>query len=448
MKKMRIIIAVLSLSLFCVTSGVAFDFGALLGSGVKGSRTHDREGEDICETTSDFRHMENFSAWLRTPLNKKGNVTLSAQGSFNYEFLCRQYQTGKRFLEKNTTDTYYWNYSLYEASDYWDYTADLDLLKITYMEKPAPDENLTISVGRFLYCDTTNVIFTQNCDGMLVQYFSPKVQTSFYAGYTGFLNQKNVSILTQNDGYYGKDVYIVHSEDHTDDRWYKKLYDWADPYFASAFAVSFPYLFCNQTLGFEINSFFGSRGPSEVEPGSDNNRYYLTTNLSGPLDKSLTYSVATTFFTQDFKKLGLLSQFNLSYYFNYKNASLTLSSVFATGESKHVSRFQAFTSNSSSYAHITGADLLAGDNGEYSGMVKMGLSGSIKPVSTFYIVAGADLVNRCAHNLVRYYGWQWYGSAQLQCTSDCQIALTGYSFYGKEVYNDSAGVSLTLTLAF
>ena len=426
---------VLGLSFFCIATGTAFDFGALLGAGVKGAEHHTKDSDTICNQVFDFRQVDDVALWMKTPLNKKGNVTLSAQGSFSYDFLSSQYRTGERFKVDGTENVYYWNYSYAEDHDVFDYKADLDLLKLTYNETPATDESIIISLGRFGYNDTTNLIFTQNCDGMLLQYFSPQVNTSFYAGYTGLLNQRTVSMLSKNED----NDYIVHYEIHDKDRWYKKLYDWADPYFASAFAISFPYLFCNQTLSFEINTFFGSRGPSKVKPGSDSNRYYLTTNLSGPLDKRLTYSLGATLFTEKFEKLGLMTQANLSYFFDYKNLTFTLSSLFATGGSKNVERFQTFTSNPVSYAFTTQ---------ETSGVIKWGVSGSIKPVPTFYVSLGADLVNSCAHNLVRYHGWQWYGIAKLQCTADCQISLTGYSFYGKKVNEDSTGVTLKITLAF
>ncbi|MBR1911937.1 MAG: hypothetical protein IJ828_06235, partial [Treponema sp.] len=277
----------------------------------------------------------------------------------------------------------------------------------------------------------TNVVFSQKNDGILLKFDSPKVKLGLYGGYTGLLNQQNVKILNE-DG----DNYRKIDEDL---KWYEHLYEWADPYVTTSFSMSFPYLFLNQTVAFEVSSYFGAKGPA-YDTALEYNRYYATLSFSGPLAPKVSYSIATTMFTEKFNHLGNLSQMTFTYHTGYKNGVISLNGVYASGDGNGpFSHFRAFTSSSATFAL---------DAPEYSGLVKIGTSIALKPIPVLYTALGADVVFLCPENDIDHDGWQWYATAKLQCTNDLSLSLTEYRYYSNDSTRDNGGATLKLVLAF
>lgn len=351
---------------------------------------------------------EDLTGWIKFPITKDDKLNFAAQGTFSYEYL-KKYD--KKFVNKAGID--------------------LDLLKVTYTERTSEDSTCNISFGRFAYTHSTNVVFSQKNDGILLKYTAPKVRLGMYGGYTGLLNQQKVKILNEDGDNYRK----------IDDdlKWYEHLYEWADPYVTTSLAMSFPYLFLNQTVGFEISSFIGTRGPA-YNSALEYNRYYATLNFSGPLAPKVTYAIATTLFTERFNHLGNLTQLNFTYHTGFRNALISLNGVYASGNGNGpFSRFQAFTSSSATFAL---------DAPEYSGLLKMGASASIKPLKCLFTSAEVDVVFLCPDRTIEHDGWQWSFNAKLQCTNDCSVSLTEYRYYSNDSTRDNGGATIKLTLSF
>ena len=402
----RYLISILLLSAAAGAFAIDIEYGGLATS------TLSAEGDSIeasCKTNLNTKAKQDLTGWIKFPITKDEKLSFAGQGSITTEYI------QKYDKDKQTKIGF-----------------DLDLFKVTYLEKMSADSACSVSFGRFKYSHLTNVVFSQKNDGVLLRFDASKVKLGLYGGYTGLLNQQNVKILNE-DG----DNYRKIDEDL---KWYEHLYEWADPYVTTSFVMSFPYLFLNQTVAFEISSFFGTKGPA-YERALEYNRYYATLSFSGPLAPKLSYALATTMFTEKFNHLGNLTQLSFTYNTGFKNASISLNGVYASGNGNGpFSRFLAFTSSSATYAL---------DAPEYSGLMKIGTSVALKPLPCLYTSIGTDVVFFCKERFIDDHdGWQWYAAAKLQCTNDFSITLSEFRYYSNDSVRDNGGATLKVALAF
>ncbi|MCR5762335.1 MAG: hypothetical protein K6G00_03005 [Treponema sp.] len=402
----------ISHSIFLLISTISCIYAIDIEYGGLSTSTLSAEGDSIeasAKTNLNTKAREDLTGWIRFPITKNEKLRFAGQATISTTYLQRYKQARENKIG-----------------------IDLDLFKISYIEKTGEDSTSSVSFGRFGYSHLTNVVFSQNNDGILFRYDSPKVKLGLYGGYTGLLNQQNVKILNE-DG----DNYRKIDEDL---KWYEHLYEWADPYVTTSVVMSFPYLFLNQTVAFEISSFMGTKGPAYDDIELEYNRYYATLSFSGPLAQRVSYAIATTMFTEKFNHLGNLTQLSFYYQTDFKNALISLAGVYASGNGNGpFSRFMAFTSSSATYAL---------DAPEYSGLVKIGTSVSLKPLPNLYTSAGADVVFLCPNNTIEHDGWQWNAVAKLQCTNDFSITLTEYRYYSNDSTRDNGGASLKVSLSF
>lgn len=415
--KKCIIASIFLFSVACTVFAVNIEYGGLSTS------TLSAEGDSIegsGKTNLNTKAKENITGWLKFPILDDGRFNFAGQATITTEYI-------QKYEEKRQNKI----------------GIDLDLFKFTYREKVGSDSSTSVTFGRFAYNHLTNVVFSQNNDGILLRFDAPKVKFGLYGGYTGLLNQQNAKMVWETVEN-GEPTFKNYRELDKDLKWYEHLYEWANPYVTTSLVMSFPYLFLNQTVSFEITSIFGARGPADVHP--EENRYYATLCFSGPLAPKVSYSVATTMFTEKFNHLGNLTQLSFTYNTGYKNAAISLTGLYASGNGNGpFSRFMAFTSSSATYAL---------DAPEYSGLMKIGSSIALKPLHCLYTSAGADVVFLCPDpekkhgGWIDHDGWQWYAVAKLQCTNDFSVSLTEYRYYSNDSVRDNGGATLKVTLAF
>ncbi len=321
----------------------------------------------------------------------------------------------------------------------FDFNANLDLLNFHYNSYDGGSSYWTFNGGRFNFTDTTGLICNQTSDGAQFSYYSNKVNVSLYAGYTGLLNRQYTLMINSEGANYWQQCL----EKEEDNRFYKYLNPWADPYLISSLKASFPYLFANQTLSLEASMYLGINGPSDFST-NNYNRYYFTTGLSGPLFlNGLNYNLTTTLFTTKFNGMGNMTQGNISWFAGWKDIVFSLTGVYASGEDDGISEsldtFVGFTSKSISYARYTT---------EHSAHTKGGFSFSAKPVKTFFVRFGMDRVFANNKGSFKYEGWQWYANCELQCTTDFKLSISEFRFFASEESKSSGGAIIKAHISF
>ncbi|MBQ2315665.1 MAG: hypothetical protein II187_12310 [Treponema sp.] len=355
--------------------------------------------------------------WISSPLNKANTMDINAQLSVS-EKLTTTFSQGI----DETLDARWLKYL----------TPDIDLLKFNYRQPFWDGGTLAFSAGRFQYFDATAQVFAQNCDGMLLQLNTDNVRGSFYIGYTGLLNQKKVSMLDMD----GKNYRVAGEEK---EEWYEAYYSPADPYYVQAVSVTFPYLFLNQSLGFDFNMFIGTYSPFRTN--INYNRYYATINMTGALVQNLYYTFSTTFQTEEFVGTGNMTQLSFTYYPEKLSSSVSLNALYASGNNNGpFSRFRGFTSNSISYSRYAP---------EMSGALKLGTYVTLKPLRELFLGVGTDFLFACPDDDITYDGWQMYANFKLQCTTDFQISITDFFYRGFRSRDpDNHGVVVKATMSF
>ncbi len=384
-----------------------------------------------------------LNGWINVPLRTDGSMGISAQTSLEFEFNQRQ-----------------------KEGIYLDGTADLDLLNFYYKQRNGYKGNFTFYGGRMPMSDKTGVIFNQKCDGLYLGYNSKKIILDVFAGYTGFLNAKTNLIINRTGKNYWrtddfeewysciKDKYDASGADNVQDFLSssdgrkllfktipKLLYQWADAYFVSDVAVTFPYCFANQTAYLEGSMFIAMDGPSKTSDDNEYNRFYGTVGLSGPLFfPNLTYALSTTFSSTTYRAMSNLTIASLSYYTGFHDLSFSARGIYASGHGNRCfDEFFGFTSQAISYQRY---------GPEFTSSIKGGISASIKPIDNFLITVGADRLYSYPDDVIRYAGWQEYGEVKLQCTTDFLVSLKAYKFYAAKSVYDNAGATLSVVLTF
>lgn len=331
--------------------------------------------------------------WLKTPFTSDGNTYFATEGMY-------------QFRNKFATETIKNN-------------LDFTLLKIA-TQFETPNGTLYLSLGRFYSSDATSIIFTQASDGLFLRYVMPSVSVSAFASYTGLLNASLITMLDSKD---------VHFSYNT-----SSVYPLAQKYIPLEISATFERLFFNQDLAFEVWNFLDVSEREEKY-----NRMYGTVKLSGPLMSELFYSLSSTFLSENFKNLANLSSIDFNYFMPFLSSSINANCVYASGENGSLSSFRAFTSNTAYYAL---------SQPEYTGIIKGGLSFSIKPINQLFCKIGSDVVFACPNNNAKYDGTQIYGNVKWQIVSDVQLSFTTYHFFAKNADERKTAFILSGTIAF
>lgn len=367
-----------------VLPAAAVDFGGLLNDNTKFSGNQ----------SLSLDQKNALSAWMRVPFNNAGTCYFATEGVVQYEYI--QF-TGQKL-----------------------FTADCDLLKFGGIFNIGKSNKLILSAGRFYISDASGIIFAQNSDGIHLQFNMPMFTIKAYGGYTGLLNAQTVTMLNSATSTYSYDS--------------TKPYALAAPYAIAGASFNAPYLFANQSLGVQFYGFFGT-----LDSTAGYNRMYGTLSLNGPLASKVFYTITSTIGTNDsFSTFGNLSQLQVNWYPAFKSMSVTLSGLYASGKNGPLSPFIGFTSNPSTTAF---------DSPEYSSIIKMGLSASIKPINALYVALGADCILGCP-DTVSFKGFQWNASSRYQLFSDVQLGFSATQYFGSDSTTNKTALTAKAVISF
>lgn len=338
----------------------------------------------FAENSKLLDQSDSLFMWFSASLNNEGNIYFKGEGMFKFNHL-------------NNLDGWSKNLNI----------IDIDLLKFAG-DFDTSAGKISASVGRFFVSDFSGAIFTQVSDGAYVNFTMPKTAISAYAGYTGLLNSKTVTILggEYKDG---------------------QFYTTATPFVPVTLSASFPSLFMNQTLSVQASGFFRA-------DGTEDNRAYGTLHLSGPIASKVFYTVLTDFGTKNFNGLMNFSKVSVAY-FPKSNIYINGGIEYASGEQFGLKAFNGFSSR---YAYSSLVDA------QTTGCVVPQVSASISLMENS-VVLGANIksVFVCPDESFEAKGLQFDVNAIYNVFSDLQTAVTLSAFKG---YKNSSEDKLSLTL--
>lgn len=362
------------------------------------------DGEEYKEPR--LKQSEAFSALAKIPFNKKGTTFLSLEASLSHSY-------EKIFGDNSNSEN--------------NFIADLNILKFSSIIECSAGK-FFLDAGRLFLPDLSQSVFAQSLDGASAQFSASWLDVSVFGGYTGLLNLKNISVL--NSGGY---VWEPGDEDEND------FYDFCAPYIAGGVKISLPYLLLNQTISLEGLGFWDTEGPAD-SPKDEDNRFYGTLRLDGPLAPMLFYGLSGTASSTDFSDFGFLGRANISLFPDFKSSSVTISASYASGDRGPFVPFIGFT-------QVTAC--LSADEPIYSGISKAGLFASIVPIDRLYCAVGGDAVFLDRDdNAFDYYGFQVYGNAKYYLFSDLALTLFASHFAGDSSDSSRTEIALNAVISF
>lgn len=374
----KVILSLIS-TLLLLSPLSSFEWGGLTDSTTSLSYTTD---SSVTQTNAAY-------LWASTPLNNDGSFYLKGEGMYKISF----------------------------NSGHITQLADLDLLKFAGSVS-AGNSKLNFSAGRFSLADVTGAIFSQNCDGLYIDYNLPSVNISAYAGYTGLLNSRIVYMLAK-EGYHAPDAD-------------SPVYSLSNPYIPLTFSVTLPSLFANQTLTAQILNF--------LDLSADKyNRMYATAGLNGPLSSKVFYNFVTDFATSDFKSVSNYSKFSVSAF---------ISSLYLTGAFEYASGNNGFLSEFRGFSSIPVCTTAFGYKESGSTMVPS-LSAAINLPHNMMVSAKFKDIFACPSEKIENKGLSGELSYICNIFSDLQLTagLSGYKCLDNSS-SDLISASLKLALSF
>ncbi|MDY5634395.1 MAG: hypothetical protein SPF29_07480 [Treponema porcinum] len=190
-----------------------------------------------------LKQSDTVGLWMNIPLNRTNSVYVAAEAYYKFTY--------------DDTET---------ADEEFENVINCNLLKFSAGWMAGNGNMISLSAGRFPVSDFTGIIFNQPADGLNFKVSSQTVDFNIFAGYTGLLNAKEVTILTPADTEY---------EESDDD-----FYAFAPKYLPFGFSFAFPSVFGNQHISLEGWGFADLNG-------DDCNRYYGMLGLDGYLLRNL-----------------------------------------------------------------------------------------------------------------------------------------------------------------
>ncbi|MCR4789508.1 MAG: hypothetical protein K5839_00345 [Treponemataceae bacterium] len=356
----------LILCLILASSLFAFDFGGVI--------TATGYTESPVDTLS-YKQYADINFWMKAKFSKNLTFTSDFMYSMDYDTAATSFITGA--IHK----------------------ADVTALKLVGNYELANRNRFGFSLGRFAVADITGLVLAQNLDAAG---FTLKTKNSnifnFYAGYTGLLNSKTITMYSRD--FTGKS---------------NQFYCLAAPYIAGGFVGKFPSLFADQNLAIEAIALVDAYDFSDYTA-------YADLALDGPIYKSLYYALATSFSFNYIKDTEIelaqmfanLSKVEISYFFDWYSLILTASAIYVSDD------FNPITQQSASI-----------DSVYYDNILKTGISASVKFIEPLFISLGADALFAVDEtNLISgYTGLQYNVAIRYTPLDDLQIGASASQLF-------------------
>ncbi|MCQ2575596.1 MAG: hypothetical protein MJ162_02560 [Treponema sp.] len=279
---------------------------------------------------------------------------------------------------------------------------DCDLLKVSGAFELG-ENAFGFNAGRYFVSDNSGAVFSQVSDGASVSFALPMLSLSAYAGYTGLLNGKSVTLLDSSAAAYSAD---------------EGIYVLSHGFIPVIADISFPVLFGNQSLALQCAAF--------IDTGAEkDNRYYGNLVISGPVANAVYYKASVVAGSTNFKNVMCYSAADL-YVFPTDSFMINAGVEYASGNNGPFAPFAGISSRQVSSA-------LSGP--ETSGVVlvkaNMGISNN-----ALYTGAGAKIVMDCMDSF-GMKGVEGTCTVSYNIFSDLQVGLDVAGYYDLSASSDS-----------
>lgn len=268
---------------------------------------------------------------------------------------------------------------------------------------------VSVSAGRFFTSDITSNIFAQESDGVSGIYMTDVVNASMYAGYTGLLNSRFVSM-------HGNSDYEFESGN---------FYDLSLPYIVIGGTVSLPYLFLKQSLSLDVWGFIGTQNINR-------NNIYTSASITGPISNQLFYTLIASgsFINKEEQGFtpGLFASGEIDYYFSKISSVVSAYAKYATKD----------------FETVTITTTLAGLN--WNNILAAGFSSTIIPVNPLALKVLGEAVLQV--DTMDYLGTQFAAECRWQVLSDVLFQVSGKYFLAKEIDSSTTNVSVKAIISF
>lgn len=244
-----------------------------------------------------------------------------------------------------------------------------------------------VDLGRIQFSDFSGLIYNNSIDGGKIDFELSDIQLKLFSGYTGLLNGKSVrfvNILQENDS--------------------SKVYQFAPGMLISGFSTNVKNIFSNSAIGCNFSTYVVSSNREDVDT-----TVYAEVGIEGPLSSVLYHKVsaAMNYSAGETKLAGVLATGDLMYYPSFLSSSVTANVTFATD----------------TFYPITDTSMVFGEANSLTGLLKFSLNGSLKPISTMVVSAGADFAMDVIGSNVTKNCIQWNSSVNYQILSDLALNL-------------------------
>lgn len=343
------------------------------------------------DKTLSFNTRDKINLWLASTLNRKANLRLN--GDFSYEF---RYDTGTKQIG---------------------HVLDVGVLKLSTSKAFGNGTTFGMSLGRFAVGDTTGVIMNQTSDGLFLNLENSAIDVSAYVGTTVLLNTHNVKMILPEDTKFSPKENMFYMPG-----------PWYLPFGVS---VKFPELFAGQNLLAEAWGF--------LDLSIDKyNRFFATMQLAGPIVPKFFYSAISTIETRKFNDISNMSQLMLRF-FPSENSSISTSVLYASGAQGGMKPFTGFTSFSMS-------DLLA--EKEVSSMLSVSLSGHIIVTQNLYLGLEGVVIMGVPDESITFDGVLVRANAIWNIFHDLQLNGGFVGYFAKNTDSTKMKFSLGTTFLF
>lgn len=340
-----------------------------------------------------LKQINTAAFWLSVPMNKKNTDYFSTEAQYKFKY--------------DKTDS---------ADKTVENILDLNLLKFS-INRNINGKTLSFNVGRYFIADNTLIIFSQPSDGIMAKYEDSNFSVSAYAGFTGLLNSKNVSIINSP---------VTKYKENAD-----SPYSLAAKYIPFGAAFTMPNVFANQQLNVQTWGFADLNG-------DEFSRFYISAGLDGYLLKNLSYNFVTALGTKNFENVSNLSKLYFRFY-PMKFLAVNAGAVYASGKHAGLSPFTGFTSQT--------ADLSSTD-AQYSAMTKFDAGAGLSLFNKAYISTNAALVLSVPEEKLHYKGIQYRADCMWNIFDDVQVGTSFSQFFGKANADNKTSISFNAALVF
>lgn len=264
---------------------------------------------------------------------------------------------------------------------------DLSCLKLEMGFDISRDSTINVDFGRFYVSDSDSTVYGNLIDGVNASLSLDDVEVDLFCGYTGLLNANSIS--------------IVNSSKEKDSN---KIYSLASGFLVAGNSLVANDIWQNNSISYDVFAFL----PMEKAENRSTS-IYGKASFFGNINTAFyhDFSAILGLFYGEKTTTGFVLNGNFGWYPSFKNSTLGLNVLYA----------------SENYYPFIDSGIVMGEDISLNGLLKIGINGSIKPLSNLYIGIMGDFVMDSKENKIAPDCFQWSSSLSWQIFSDMMFNI-------------------------